>query len=133
MAQRGKSKSSFNSITLAMLYYEVDKRNRKHSQFIDVRKPEKLCLIYLGWLDMKGVKTSWVDLADKKFAKKTVNSLIKKGHISLKFKPIQDGRRFFYEVVHEVCLFFMKYGKHGLKPDPQGLDVDTNEVKHIIE
>src|SRR3989304_3466466 len=131
MASGAKSKYTFNSITLALLYHQVEMRNRKLSQFIDIRKPEKVCLIYLGWMDMSGKRPSRKELHENKFTDTVIQKLIKQGHISHAFKPIQEGRRFFYQVVHEVCLFFMKYGKHGLRPDPEGIEVDINEVKKI--
>lgn len=117
-------------VNLTLLYYEIEKRNRKHTQSANIQKTEKLLLIYLGWQEMNGRRALRKEILSNNFSDRSLQKLIKGGYISHEFKPISDGRRFFYEVVHEVCEFLIKYSKHGLLLE--GIDVNIKEVKKII-
>lgn len=105
---------------------EVEHHNRKLSQFLKISKQEKICLVILGWEQMNGRK---VKLDKLGLNKKTIDMLLKKDHISYEYRPIRDGRKFFYQVVHQVCLFFLKY---PLKKTKDSLSVNINHVKEII-
>jgi hypothetical protein len=108
----------------------VEYHNRKLTQFLKISKQEKLCLVFLGWEQMNGRKVKMEDLIKMGFGKRLVDGMLKKDHISYEFRPIRDGRKFFYQVVHQVCLFFLKYP--GLKKTKDSLNVNLKNVKEII-
>lgn len=117
-----------SKITLELLYYEINARNRKHSQSLRITKVEKLCLIYLGWCEMNGIRLTLKMLIEKKFDV-ACQKLIRFELVNFSFEPVGKGRLFFYEIVHIVCLFWEKTKVHI---NYEGLEVDIKEVKKII-
>ena len=120
-----------NYITLTVLYFEIESHNRKYHEY-KITKREKVCLAFLGWEQMNGRRVKRDRFLKNKFSDRVVQGLIIKGLIDHNFKPIKEGRRFYYELIHNICLFFMKYVKHGLSKTPQSISVDINEIKTII-
>jgi len=115
-------------ITLELLYYEIHTRNRKHTMGLRASRKEKLCLVYLGWQEMNGTTVKLKDLKERKLDL-PIQKLIKSKLIDHAFRPINEGRIFFFEIVYAVCKFWEK-NKYHLTGG--GLEVDVNEVKKII-
>lgn len=114
-------------ITLELLYYEIHTRNRLHSTGFRSSRKEKLCIVYLGWCEMNGLPVTLIDLKKRKFGS-VIQKLIREGAIDHRFRPVKDGRIFFYKICHEVCLFKIK----NMDLEYEGLEVDINEVNKII-